>query len=228
MAIVPKKNGEMIGFYATRQAAWATSATLIGITSGQATTLDQKISAANDAKAAFEAAQIAAKDSTITYHAAADELRRYGAELIAAIKAKALSVGGTSVYTLASIPPPATPSPVGNPGTPYQLKVELKPNGSLFLKWLCDNPVGASGTIYQVGRKNVGDAQFTYIGGAGVREFTDNTLVAGSSGVVYRIQAVRSTAVGDEAEFIVNFGIAPSGAMTIQSVDPITPTRKAA
>ena len=107
----------------------------------------------------------------------------------------------------------AIPSPVGKPGTPFQLKVELKPSGALELTWKCDNPAGSHGTLYQIGRKVDGATTFEYVGGAGEKKWTDSTLPAGSSSVTYQIQAVRTTSVGDAAEFIVNIGISSGGAM---------------
>ena len=111
------------------------------------------------------------------------------------------------------------PSPMPPPGTPYQLKVELLPNGSLKLKWKCNNPAGSTGTLYHVYRK-VGTApgEFTFIGGSGARTFVDGTVPSGVPTIVYQVQAARTTAVGDAAEFVVNFGVGASGSMTA-SVD---------
>lgn len=121
----------------------------------------------------------------------------------------------------------ATPTPVPPPGTPSNFRVELFEDGSLQLKWKCNNPNGAKGTLYQVYRRTSAEGEFTYLGGSGDRKFLDATIPAGSSQVTYQIQGVRSTAVGPWAQFNVNFGVTPSGTMTA-TVESATPVKKAA
>ncbi|MGH7214903.1 MAG: hypothetical protein ACREIT_09080, partial [Tepidisphaeraceae bacterium] len=112
---------------------------------------------------------------------------------------------GDGVYSLASIPVPAKASPIAPPGKPSAFEAALDVTGALTLTWKCKNPRGSQGTIYQLWRKIDGGA-LTYIGGAGRRRFVDATVPAGSAGVVYQIQAVRSTAKGEWATFNVNLG----------------------
>lgn len=108
-----------------------------------------------------------------------------------------------------------TPAPRPAPGTPDRFTVTLAADGALTLRWKCDNPRGCSGTIYQVWRRttNAGGTtgEFTYLAGTGARRFVDATIPAGSTGVTYQIQAVRSTAVGPWAQFNVNFGVSAGG-----------------
>ena len=59
-----------------------------------------------------------------------------------------------------------------------------------------------------------------------MRRFVDLTVPAGVPSVMYQIQGVRSTSVGDAAEFIVNFGTTSAGGMTVASVG--TPNGKPA
>ena len=132
-----------------------------------------------------------------------------GTEIIKAVKAKA-ATGGNAVYTLALLPVPATPTPVPPPGTPTDFVAALNPDGSLKLRWKCANPAGSSGTIYQVSRR-VGTGGFAALGGTGLRSFDDPTVPAGVAAVTYQVQAVRSTAAGVPAQFLVNFGVTGSG-----------------
>jgi hypothetical protein len=118
----------------------------------------------------------------------------------------------------------STPSPRPAPGTPYKFTVQLQSDGSLLLGWKCNNPKGASGTMYQVFRRTGSSGEFTYLGGAGTRSFLDDSIPAGTSLVTYRIQAVRSTSVGDWAEYNVNFGTGGSAPV----VEEVVPMRKAA
>jgi hypothetical protein len=112
---------------------------------------------------------------------------------------------------------------VGAPGTPTDFTVSLNGDGTLKLKWKCANPAGSVGTIYQVWRR-IGGAggagEFVYLGGSGTKDFTDDTLPAGSAAVTYQIQGVRSTAIGPWAQFNVNFGISSGGGtMIVASVE---------
>jgi hypothetical protein len=150
------------------------------------------------------------------------------ADIIKQVRAKA-AVSGDSIYTLASIPIPATPSPKGPPGPPTALIVTLDGDGTLHLKWKCVNPAGATGTIYQVWRRDGADGEFAYLGGTGVKAFDDSTVPAGVTRVTYQIQAVRSTVQGPWSQFNVNFGAGGGGsAMMIASVEQTPPTPRVA
>jgi hypothetical protein len=113
----------------------------------------------------------------------------------------------------------ATPTPRPAPGKAYEFNATLMGDGSLDSKWKCNNPPGAAGTIYQIFRRTGAAGEFEYLGGVGERKFHDTTIPAGTATVTYKIQAVRSTAVGDWAEFNVNFGMSAGGGMTA-SVEP--------
>ena len=139
------------------------------------------------------------------------------ADILKSIKTKA-STAGNSVYSLANIPVPATPTPMGPPGTPYKFAAKLQTDGTLLLTWKCDNPAGSSGTIYQLYRTIDGGAQ-SYIGGAGKRMFVDANVPAGSASITYAIQATRTTAVGVAADFIVKFGTDSGGTATVSVVE---------
>ncbi len=128
-----------------------------------------------------------------------------------------MAVDGNSVYELAEIPDPATPTPVNSLGQPTNFKVELGADGSLTLKWKCASP-RASGMIYQVWRSTNAGVDFSYIGGSGNKSFIDATVPSGATSLVYKIQAVRSTAAGPWATFTVMFGTGASGQLTASVV----------
>ena len=107
----------------------------------------------------------------------------------------------------------AAGSPLGPPGRPYGFRVELLADGSIRLSWKCDNPRRGAGTIYLVSRRTSPQGGFTSIGRTGKRKFIDATLPIGSTRITYRVQAIRSTAEGQPAEFNVSFGcVAPARA----------------
>lgn len=92
----------------------------------------------------------------------------------------------------------------GLPGTPSEFRVELSAIGSITIFWKCTNPT--AGTMYEVYR-TIGDGTETYLATVGKKHFEDMTVPAGSSRVMYRVRAVRSTATGEWASFNVNFGV---------------------
>lgn len=220
--IVPDTIDGKIQFFQSKVTPWTTNATAIGTTSTVVTAMGTKVTTASTKLAAAVAARAAAKTATLDLKAAVRDLGTAGADIIKQIRAKA-ATDGVSVYVLAQIPEPATPSPVGAPGTPTDFKAVLNPDGSLTLKWKCPNPAGSVGTVYQVARRadaaTAGTAGgFDAMGVSGEREFTDNAVPAGAATLTYQITAVRSTAVGTAAQFIVNLGVAAGGEQTASVV----------
>lgn len=212
MSLVPYTYEGKILFYRSKNTPWTTSATQIGTTSAAVASLAAKVAAAQAKLDAQVAAKAAAETATGELKAAIRDMGDAGADIIKQIRAKA-AVDGNNVYFLAEIPVPATPTPVGPPGTPTNFKTTLNNDGTLTLSWKCPNPPGAVGTTYQVARR-VGAGDCVPIGVSGKRSFTDNTVPAGAASLTYRIVAVRSTAIGQPGEFNVNFGVSTSGAAT--------------
>ena len=229
MSVMPVSKVGKVEFCEQHITPWTTNAVAIGTTTAAVTDLGTKTTAARTAFNAQQAAQNAAKAATNDFNLALAAMNNAATDIIKQIRTKA-ATSGNSVYTLAQIPAPATPSPRPAPGTPEALKVELDGNGALMLSWKCVNPVGTSGTIYQVWRRIGAEGEFTYLGGSGTKDFVDDTLPAGSASVTYQIQAVRSTAVGNWAQFNVNFGVtgAGGGEMTVASITEGTPAKIAA
>ncbi len=217
MSVIPQKLLERLQWYENHITPWTSNATDIGTNAAAMTDLAAKAVAARAAFNNQQAAADAAKTSTMTWHNAMSALSTAGSAIVKNIRSAAETTGNT-VYELAQIPSPATPAPVPPPGTPYAFTVELQQDGTLVLKWKCDNPAGASGTVYQVYRKTPTQPDFVFIGASGSRKFIDATIVAGTTGVTYQITAVRSTASGVPAQFTVNFGIGGGGQMTASVV----------
>ena len=232
MSVVPGNYIDKVQFYETHLTPWAANAVAIGTTAALVTDLTTKTAAARAAYDAQQSVQAAAKAATLSLGTAVAAMGSAGAAIINQIRAKAAS-GGDGVYALAQIPAPATPTPVGTPGTPTSFAASLGADGALGLKWKCVNPIGSVGTIYQVWRRINGtggtggaSVDFAYLGGSGTKSFTDSTVPAGSAAVTYQIQAVRSTAVGPWAQFNVNFGVSGGESMTA-SVEPMAMRRAA-
>ena len=210
MPLVPDTIDGKIGFFQSKNTPWAANATAIGTSAASVSSLATKVTTAQAKLAAAIAARAAAKSATADLHNAVRDMATAGADIIKQIRAKA-ATDGDNVYFLAQIPPPATPSPVPAPGTPTDFAATLNPDGSLSLKWKCPNPARSTGTIYQISRRSGATGAFVAVGGSGARTFIDAGVPAGVASVTYQIVAVRSTAIGVAAQFIVNFGTGAGG-----------------
>lgn len=227
MSVVPDKRLGKLQFFENHITPWTTNVTDIGLLVPEVADLAAKTLAARSAFNAKESTEQAARAATQAYYTAITQMNDAGSALMKKIRAKAEQVGGTSVYTLAEIPPPPTPAPVGPPGKPEKLKVALEENGIINLTWKCPNPAGAGGTFYQIWRAYSTDGPWQYIGTTGEKKWEDATVPAGSGTVVYQLQASRTTVAGPFALFVVKFGTTSGGQM-YASVTEGTPAKLAA
>ena len=225
--ILPATSVAQIAFFENHTADWAANSAAIGTTAGAVTALTTKTTASRAAYNAQQLAQEQARAATAVFHAAVVSMNKAGTDIIKQVKARA-ATDGNGVYTLALLPIPATPGPVAAPGTPTNFTVVLNPDGSLKLRWKCPNPAGAGGTIYQISRRTGSTGALNTIGGSGTRSFIDATVPAGVASVMYQIVAVRSTASGTAAQFLVHFGTGASGGEAIASVVAVTAPKLAA
>jgi hypothetical protein len=221
MGLMPDTKSGKVAFVGGVIAPFSANAVAIGTTAGAVTALNGLLTTAQTKMAAQVAALAAAKTATAAADNAVDVMAAACMDIVAAIRAKAKSSATpAAIYELAEIPAPATPTPVGSPGTPTGLKVALNPDGSIKMTWTCANPAGSSGTLYNLFRSTTGaSSDFAFIGGSGEKKFTDATVPSGVTIVYYKIQAVRTTAIGVAGEFTVRFGMGGS-AITVTEMAP--------
>jgi hypothetical protein len=205
--ILPQGAVAKVQFFENRQAVWTERAAEIGATTGAVAQVAATTEAARAAYEAQSRAHQQAMAATQAFHDAMAAMAQAGAVVIKQVKTYAAGEGGEAVYPLAMLPAPARPSRLPPPGMPTNFTVTLRPNGSLLLKWRCRNPAGSSGTMYQVARRVGEMGAFESIGVIGAKSFVDSTVPAGAASLIYQITAVRSTAAGVAARFIVNFGV---------------------
>jgi hypothetical protein len=205
MSTVPKGRANRIKFYESRVAKWVENAGEIGADSELVATLQAKTLEARQAYRDQCRAQQAARNATARFNQRIKEMAKLGSSVMKLIHATA-ETAGSGVYPLASLSPPKENAPIPAPGTPYRFQVDLWPNGGLKLKWKCDNPGRGERTMYQVYRRIGERGQLVYLGSSGKKHFIDQTVPRGAAGVVYSIQATRSTKVGLAAQFNVHFG----------------------
>ena len=202
--VLPKKVVDRIQWAENHVAPFNTNAVAIGITTTIATDFETKTEAARAALQARDAAEETLRNRNNDLRMAMLALGDAAGAIINTVHAKADMVGD-AVYSLASIPVPATPSPRPAPGAATDFKVELQADGSIDVTWKCDNS-GSGGTQYQVWRRVGEVGEFTFICGTGMRMFSDATIPAGSSQVTYQIRGTRPTGAGPWSQFNVNFG----------------------
>lgn len=164
-------------------------------------------------------AENAAKAKTAILKDAVDALATTGGRLVNKIRANAeLATDPTAVYAAALVPAPATPSPVGPPGTPTDFVATLLVGGDVDLAWKCAQPVGAAGTTYQIYRRFTPGAAWEFCGASGEKKYVDATIPAGVQFVMYKVRGIRSTVAGPWGEFNVTFGAGGSEGATETAV----------
>ncbi len=228
MPVLPVRNQDLLDFCDGHTSTFTTNAAAIGLTPAAALLFKNATEKAKaDYKAALSADEVK-KAAVNTAQESIKALRKVAGDAIKAIKAFADAAPIPSVvYNLAQIPAPAIPGPVPAPGTPTDFTAGIEPSGAITLRWKCVNPVGGGGTVYEIQRKT-GSGNFSVVGVIGTRSFTDTSLPAGSTGVMYQITAVRSTVRGVANIFVVNFGVGGGGGLFIASTSEGTNAMKMA
>ena len=181
----------------------------IGIGKDQAVIFRGAVASAAAALLAQEQARQAALVATQEVERAFAALTAQAGDAVRSIRAFAgTNTDPAKVYSIAEVPPPATPSPVPPPARPSRLTVRLDATtGSLTLRWKATNPTNARGTTYIIRRKLPGEADFSFIGVAGKKWFVDETLTAGRQSVQYTVQGQRANLSGPVSPvFTVHLG----------------------
>lgn len=220
MGLLPATLAGKVQFYKARLAAWAAHSVAIGSSGAEIAALTTLVNDADAALTDQTTKKADAESATNTLHNKVDGMQAAGALVIKKIRTAA--VADPTVYDLAMIPPPATPSPAPAPGLPYKFVATLSQDGSLMLTWKCNNPSGVAAPVYQVLRSEDDGATWMFIGATGPKELVDDKLPTGLAKVTYQVYGIRSTVAGPVAEFTVKFGKGSGGA-TVASVVQTTP-----
>jgi hypothetical protein len=225
MGVMPKKPVDRIQYVEGHLPPFTANAVAIGLSTTEVTDLGTRTAAARAAWDAHQLAQQAAKNATAEFRNALTAMDVAAAAAVKKIKAKAEVTGNPAVYTLAQIPAPANPTPMGPLGKPRDFDVALDTTtGALTLKFKNTNPKGATGVVYQVWRRLGATGDFAYLGGVGEKKYVDAAVPAGTACVQYQIQAVRSSSVGPFALCNVTLGAGGGGTSVVEG----TPAKLAA
>lgn len=212
MAIVPTNKQDRLVFYEGHIGMWTEHYSDLGITSAECAALAALITAGRAAYTTQVDNAAIARASTSDANIAIAAIHALGAPMIAKIKAYAETTNDPGVLNTAGLPQPSPDSPVGPPGKPTDFTVLLNQGGSLTIKWKCTNPIGGTGTVYEVQRRLSPGGPFTYVGvSGGDKTYNDETLPAGSTGVAYRVTGLRSGLRGPTVQCDVNFGVSGGG-----------------
>ncbi|KAA0214268.1 MAG: fibronectin type III domain-containing protein [Leptolyngbya sp. PLA3] len=200
-SVVPNTRQELIAWYAQRAASWASNAANIGLDTSQVTALATLINAAQTTESAAFTARVASRNATVNYHTNADILKEFGAGLVKTIKAYAEATDSNIVYSLASIPPPSKPGPLGAPETPTNVRASLNNNGHIEVKW---DGSRAGGTSFRIERNTFpidgAASNWQLIDVVEERSFMDGHVPQGLAMALYRVIAQRSGGVSVASE----------------------------
>ena len=194
MGVIPTSKPAQLAFFEQHIAQWTANAASIGLTPGQATGIAAFTA---QARATFDEAQDArqaSKDATLAQNIAFDGLLNFGADLIKIIRAYAEVNDSPMVYTLAGIPQPAEPTPLGPPATPTDLVATLNTSGGVVVTFKGSK---AGGTAWVVERRTVvagggTPTAWSKVGITETKSYTDEALPQGLDSVQYRVIASRS------------------------------------
>jgi hypothetical protein len=140
-------------------------------------------------------------------------VRQMASALAKIIAANPAVCAGTRITLGLSVRDAAAPLPP--PGKPERFTFALDGNGAGLLKWACDQPRGARGTMYEVWRSVGHNGERVFLGVVGTKRFVDVTLPAGVASVTYHVRAVRSRKSGGWVQHNVSFGVTPGMAALV-------------
>ncbi len=228
MTVIPDNPADQIGFCELHLPPWQEHAAALQVPEPLLDTLAVETAAARSAHEAALAAREAALAATRAFRAATARMRTTAAACVRVIKTTAAVSGDGSIYTLAQIDPPASPSRTPRPARPEIAGFVLNPVGSLTLRWRSADTAPSSGVLFSVERRLEGEANFRAVGGVMGGSFTDDSIPSGTLGAVYFITARRGAGRGlqtsePSAAVSVRFGV-PAADGTVKQ----TPARRAA
>lgn len=188
--LVPNTQQGCVNFYKDEVTGyWTPNAAAIGLSPGDLTSINAKITAAETAITNAFAAKQESKNKTMILQNAIEELREVGASLIAVIRGKALQTGDFTIYTKANIPPPTQGTAQGPAAQPTNVGAFIDNLGNVQLSWQGSL---AGGTFFTVWRKLSGETSWTQMGSVVSKSFADSTIPGGTSSANYYVVATRS------------------------------------
>jgi hypothetical protein len=197
----------MIEFYKAHSGVWEAAALTVGLQPATITAFKAAVDAAVVSQDKVIQARQDSKAVTDELNANAAVLRAIGGACMSTIRAFAETTGDDNVYTIAKIPMPKPPVPVGPPTSPTDLSADPHANGTITLKW--------KGTIqgnqwFAIDRK-VDAAPWVRLDSVRAKTFTDLAVPMNTNMIQYRVAGQRGTVISNPpAEALVLFGNLPA------------------
>jgi len=208
MTVLPPSRIARLEWFEQRLAAWLADPAAIGLTPDQITQLQSEIDAARTTYTTQQQARNDAMSATVAFYNNEDALAADGRDLIKAIKAFAETSNDPNVYVLANVPPPADPTPAGDPGTPTNITTFLSTIGHIKLAWKATDAAASSGAYVIIERRLNDEQTFTLLGTTGTKTFTDTTVPLGTRQATYVITPKRGDRTGAPSNQVtVQFGV---------------------
>ncbi|MDQ7014530.1 MAG: hypothetical protein Q9O74_11630 [Planctomycetota bacterium] len=185
---------------------WAADPAAIGLTAAQIADITSLTGAMRISYNNAQAARADSKSKTVLQREALGSMLGLGTALIATIKAFADASGnGPAVFAAAQIDPANTPAPTDPPVVATDFITSLKNSGAIEIAW---KGTTANGTYYTIHRKLDTETDFSLIGNASDREFTDATIPAGTPRATYYLITHRDNQNSGQSEHVtVNLGV---------------------
>ena len=209
MSTLPKGRHDRLEYFKTQLSFWEADPAAAGLTQQQVDAVREAVEQATASAQRQSTLQMQAQSATDAFNNDIAFLSRVGRSALLSIRAAGEARGTPRgddplVYIAAGILAPAKGSKLAPPGCPNDFKTCSLGNGELELSWQCKNPKNAKGTMYAVSRQCDGEGPFVSLGVFGQRRMIDNTLPAGTTRIIYRVQGVRSTREGPVATHLVS------------------------
>ena len=192
MPVVPSGFDAKIEFFETHLAPWAANTAAIGLSPSQVNAITVITAQARTAYNAAQAAREASKAATIEQKIALDLLAELGGDLVKTIRTFAETNNNDMVFSLAQLPAPAPPTPVGKPATPTDVTATLTTDGSVRVAFKATRAGGTSFLIQRAITQPGGSiSPFTLLFSTDAKSFIDETVPNGLASVSYRVVASR-------------------------------------
>ncbi|UYV13847.1 MAG: hypothetical protein NCW75_06055 [Phycisphaera sp.] len=208
MSTIPPNPDDAILWLTDHLATWGADPAAVGLAEADITEMQAALDAAIAARGQTVALRSQSKSATSDYHTKLKDMRSDTSLRVSKIRTFARgSADPASVYTLAEIPAPATPTEAPAPATPSDFRVSLEESGALRFTFKCSNPARVSGVTYRVERQDTPpQGAFTFVTNAKEKAFVDQSFPNTSTAITYRVTAQTSTKDSAATYFTVRYG----------------------
>lgn len=207
MSTIPTNPDDAILWLTDHLATWGADPAAVGLAELDITEMQAALDAAIAARGQTVALRSQSKSATSDYHTKLKDMRSDTSLRVSKIRTYARGTADpASVYTLAEIPAPATPTEAPAPATPSDFRATLEESGALKFTFKCANPRRVQGVTYRVERQDAAQGPFVFVLNAKEKSFVDQSFPNTSTVITYRVTAQTSTKDSAATYFTVRYG----------------------